>query len=152
MRRIPPVAVVTVVALLAVSPADAQTQSAVEREIIKLEHDWTTAEDKKDRATLEKLLADDLIGTDSDGNIRTKSEQIAHTMLDEGNVAAQSYSQSEFKVRVDGDVAVVTWSDAWKRTVDGKDRSGGGRGTDLWVKRDGRWQLVSYHTSRIAQK
>jgi ketosteroid isomerase-like protein len=150
MPRILLVAAVAVVGLLVFSPADAQTQSAVEREIIKLEHDWTTADHHKDRAALEKLLADDFIGTGSDGSIATKSEEIASAMA--SKVVVQSYSQSDLKVRVYGEVGVVTYRYDWKGTNDGKDVTNEGRNTSVWVKRGGRWQAIGYHNSRIAKK
>jgi ketosteroid isomerase-like protein len=144
------VAVVAVVGLLVFSPANAQTQSAVERELIKLGHDWETAADKKDRATLEKLLGDDFIGTSADGVIRTKSQEIADGMQDTD--VTLSSSTTEFKARVYGDVAVVTYRFAWKAMVDGKEKTSEGRATDVWVKRGGRWQCIGYHNSRIAKK
>lgn len=34
-------------------------------------------------------------------------------------------------------------------TVFGEDRSGAMLVTDVWVKRDGRWQVVARHTSML---
>jgi ketosteroid isomerase-like protein len=151
MRRILLVAAVAVVGLLVFSPADAQTQSAVEREIIKLERDLSNAVNQKDRAALEKLFGDDLIGTTADGNIQTSKLQEIDDIIQDKDVTLSS-SQSEFKVRVYGDVAVVNCRWAWKATVDGKEKTSEGRSTNVWVKRIGRWQCVSYHDSRIAKK
>jgi ketosteroid isomerase-like protein len=90
------------------------------------------------------------MGTSADGVTRTKSQEIADMMQDTN--ATLSSSQSEFKARVYGDVAVVTDRFAWKAMVDGKEKTSEGRATDVWVRRTGHWQCVGYHNSRIAQK
>jgi ketosteroid isomerase-like protein len=58
----------------------------------------------------------------------------------------------DFKVRVYGDAAVVTFRITYKSQSKGKDTSGQERITDTRVKLAGRWQCVASHESRIAQK
>ncbi|MBA3715387.1 MAG: nuclear transport factor 2 family protein [Pyrinomonadaceae bacterium] len=55
-------------------------------------------------------------------------------------------------MRVYGDAAVVTGRWASKGTRKGKTFDDNERYTTVYVKRDGRWQIVSDHTSRIVQK
>src|SRR5205823_5203292 len=57
--------VVALLGLLASSGAWAQATSALEQDIIKLEQAVTDAQFKKDRAALERLLADDYLYTHS---------------------------------------------------------------------------------------
>jgi hypothetical protein len=47
------------------------------------------------------------------------------------------------KVNVFGDTAVVTLSQVEKSKYDNKDCSGRYGYSDVWVKRNGRWQAVS---------
>jgi ketosteroid isomerase-like protein len=150
MPRILLVAAVAVVGLLVFSPANAQTQSAVEREIIKAEQDRAVASWKKDRAAYERLTADEFIYTSSAGSTSNKVEDVAETM--ESKVVWLSPpSFSEVRVRVYGDVAVATYLDTTKVTIDGKPGNDF-RYTDVWVKRDGRWQLVASHGSSVVKK
>jgi hypothetical protein len=50
-------------------------------------------------------------------------------------------------------VAIVLGLETEKSMIHGKDMSGQYRFTDVFVKRDGRWQAVASHASRVsAQK
>jgi hypothetical protein len=51
-------------------------------------------------------------------------------------------------VNVFGDTAVSFTSQEEKSKYDGKDSSGHYHFTDVWVKRDGKWQAVASHGSR----
>jgi len=53
------------------------------------------------------------------------------------------------KVRVFGDTAVVTYGQTEKSQYKGKDSSGRTMWTDIFVKRNGKWQLVANHSSRV---
>ena len=55
------------------------------------------------------------------------------------------------KVNVYGDTAIVTFASNDKGTYKGKDISGKTRWTDVFVKRGGKWQIVSSHGSRVGQ-
>ena len=55
---------------------------------------------------------------------------------------------SEMHVRVYGDTAVITLLDTADFIVEGKDAGGVFRLTDVWVKRDGKWQTNA--SSRLA--
>ena len=129
----------------------AQTQTeSVEQELIKLENSWNDAMVKRDWAFLDQFLADDYIGTDSDGNLWTKSQEIAN--LKSGEEVITSAVADDFKVRVYGDVAVVNYRYIDKSQSKGKDSSGQHRTTDTWVKLAGRRQCVAEHVSKVAQK
>jgi ketosteroid isomerase-like protein len=53
-------------------------------------------------------------------------------------------------VRVIGDVAVVTARNTIKGTYMGKDVSGAYRGTDVFVKRGGRWRVLTTQATAVA--
>ena len=71
---------VALLGLLASGRARAQATSATEQEIIKLEQAVTDAQFKKDRAALERLLADDYLYTHSNGSVLNKTQEIAESM------------------------------------------------------------------------
>jgi ketosteroid isomerase-like protein len=130
--------------------AQTQTESA-EQELIKLETEWNNnALVKHDWAFIDGILADDYITTDSDGVVANKLQEMA--ILKSGEEAVTYGVADDFRIRVYGDAAVVTYRWTYKGQVKGKGSSGQERYTDTWVKRGGRWQCVAVHASRIAQK
>ncbi len=58
-----------------------------------------------------------------------------------------SYAFHDIRIYVYGEAAVMRSRYEQRATVFGKDRSGEMLVTDVWVKRDGRWQVVARHTS-----
>jgi ketosteroid isomerase-like protein len=129
----------------------AQPQTATtEQELLKLEQDWSNADLKGDVAVLDRILAEDWRITDNDGAIRIKAQTLA--AFKSGEIKISSMVSDDMKVRVYGDAAVVTGRDTVKGMWLGKDISGQERWTDTWIRRDGRWQCVATHSSKVAQK
>lgn len=58
-----------------------------------------------------------------------------------------SYRFDDIEIQVHGETAVMRSRYTQSATVFGVDRSGEMLVTDVWVKRDGRWQVVARHTS-----
>src|SRR5256886_8056566 len=128
---------VALLGLLASSRGWAQATSAIEQEVIKLEHTVTDAQFTKDRAALERLLADDYLYTHSNGSVLTKAQEIAESMSSDVQWTGSKFA--DLKVRVFGDVAVLTG----RQTIQGTAKGyvpGPRRITDMFVKRSGRWQ------------
>ena len=132
-------------------PILAQTQAeSVEQELIKLENDWEQAFYKRDIAFGDRFLADDYIGTEEKGIVMTKAQELED--LKSGVHLSASGVQDDVKVRVYGDAAVVTGRTTVKGQYKGKEFTSRYRWTDTFIKRDGRWQCVASHISRISQK
>jgi hypothetical protein len=70
----------TLFGLLLCSSGSAQTPGATEQEILKLEQILDDAFLKKDRATYERLLADDYLYIHSNGTMTNRMQEIAETM------------------------------------------------------------------------
>ena len=60
-----------------------------------------------------------------------------------------SYEHTDVRVHVYGETAVMRSRYKQQATVFGKDRSGEMLVTDVWVKRDDRWQVVARHSSML---
>jgi ketosteroid isomerase-like protein len=132
-------------------PIPAQLKSgSVEQELIKLEKGWNDALARHDWAFIDQILANDYITTDSDGVVADKAQEMV--ILKSGEEAVASAVSDDFKVRIYGDTAVVTYRWNYKGQFKGKESTGQERYTDTWVRRGGRWQCVAAHASRIAQK
>ena len=122
--------------------------SSVEDTLIKLEHDWGNALLKADVAAWNRCLGNDWVLTYSDGTLVTKPMALAD--LKEGALRIESFRLDDVKVRVYGNAAVVTGQITEKSKFRDKDTSGVRRFTDVFVKRDGRWQAVASHESDVA--
>jgi ketosteroid isomerase-like protein len=128
--------------------AQADTAS-VQQTVMQMERDWAQAGIKNDTATVDKFVADDWVGIDFEGTSITKAEGIAD--MKSGASTTQSYEFGPMKVRVFGNTAVVTGSDTEKSTYKGKDTSGKYVWTDVWVMRDGRWQVVASQSVKVGK-
>ena len=69
-----------------------------------------------------------------------------------GENKVESQTLGEMKVRVFGDVAIVTGSDDEKSSFKGKDISGHYVWTDVFVKRNGQWQAVASQGTLVPPK
>jgi ketosteroid isomerase-like protein len=121
----------------------------VEQQLKKLEIQWANAGVKKDLAVIDRLLADDFITTDPQGEVFTRAEEIA--FLKTGEDVVSYAALRDVKVRVYGDAAVVTYVYQAQETLKGRDVSGTSRWTDTWVKRGGSWRCVASHGSMITR-
>jgi hypothetical protein len=129
--------------------AAAATSENVEQVLSKVEQDWTDALVKGDAAFQERILADDYRGVGPDGRISNKAQSVDE--IRSGQFKAESMSISGVTVRVFGEVAVVTYSQTEKSQTQGKDSSGLSLWTDIFVKRNGTWQIAANHGSRVAE-
>jgi len=126
-------------------------QSA-EQTVTQLEKEWSQIGTNKanlaaDVKAADRIMADDWIATDFLGKTITKAEAIAN--LKSGANTTQSIELSPIKVRIIGDTAIVTASDTEKSTYKGKDSSGKYVWTDIFVKRNGKWQAVATHSTKL---
>jgi len=149
--------VLTVAVVMAFSAAIGQTQGKkpaegpVEGVLMQMERDWAQAYVKGDLAVIDRIEAADYAYVDSQGTAGDKAQDLAE--IKSGVWKAQSASVEELKVRVFGNAAVVTGRTTLKGAqYKGKDMSGQFRFTDVFVNRDGRWQAVASHSSKIAAR
>jgi ketosteroid isomerase-like protein len=104
---------------------------------------------KGDQAALDRLLAADLTYTHSSGKLETKQELMA--LIKEGRYQYRSFTPREMKVRVYGETAVVTGLAEVEVTTDGKPLALKLRYTNVHLRKDGRWQLVAWESTRVAE-
>jgi ketosteroid isomerase-like protein len=131
-------------------------ESKVESELMQLERDWSAAYLKHDTATIDRLLAEDYMGTDGRGWITNKAQEIEEAKEPVSGAPAPPFvvldeAVTDMKVRPYGNVAVVTGRVIEKIRSKDKESTIQYRRTTVWVKRDGRWQCVSFHGSRILE-
>lgn len=100
-----------------------------------------------DLATLGTLLGDDLVYTHSSALVDSKASYVES--MRSGVLKYQTIEPREMKVRVYGTVAVITAAAAVTSIFKGQTSSNQLRYTDVWVLRDGRWQMVGWQSTRI---
>jgi ketosteroid isomerase-like protein len=121
----------------------------VEQELVKMENEWARAWQLPDPGALETIVGDDftLTSSSSKGEITNKRQYIDSTLK---LVRGDGFSFEKLNVRVYGDTAVINAQFQQTATFAGHDWSGEFLLTDVWVKRNGRWQVVARHASRPA--
>jgi ketosteroid isomerase-like protein len=140
----------TLLGVLVAFPAHAQARNAAEREVLKASQLLDEASlIKKDRATMERMYADDYMYTHSNGNVLNKTQEIAESMSPDQ--AWTAHKTDDLKVRVYGNVAIVTGLSTLTGSAKGY-VSGGRRFTELWVRRNGRWQEVGGQSTLVPAK
>ncbi|PYK70682.1 MAG: hypothetical protein DME44_10395 [Verrucomicrobia bacterium] len=123
----------------------------VEATIKKIEQELTDSLLKSDTSAFEKYLASDYLGIGPDGVTQNKSELLAD--IKSGTLKLESSNLSDIKVQVaDPDMAVVVYRTDDKGTYKGKDITGQYRWLDVFVKRDGKWQIAIDQGTQIASK
>lgn len=118
-----------------------------ESTIMQMERDWAQALMKADMAAFDRIVAPDWILVSPGGQKQTRAE--AMDEIRSGVMKFVSMTPSDMDVRVFGDTAIVTGRSMDKGMYKGQDTSGEYRFTDVFVKRDGRWQAVSTHVTRV---
>ena len=134
---------ITVISILAAFPLAAQTKPATEageQSVLQVTRDWLAAEEQNDRATLQRIIADDFEGTAPMGNTVFKDD----VMPREGSSGGVAITPSEMKARVFGDTAVVT-----ARGVQKAGEKRDVRFTVIFVKRGSEWKMVAGHLSAV---
>ncbi len=120
--------------------ASAQSSIDAEKAVAALDQEYQEAVRKNDAATMNRILADDFVLVTGTGKIFSKSD-----LLEEARSKRMAYERqedSERKVRVWGDAAVVTallWA---KGKEEGKEFEYRLWFSDTYVRTDGGWRYV----------
>jgi ketosteroid isomerase-like protein len=143
--------------VVAAAPALAQAERkaapskrSVERQLIELERQLSEALVREDAAVLDRLWSNDLVFTFPNGKVSNKAERLT------GQKPAAQPSQSESKTSNDevkvylyGNTAVVTVLSTWSGKTNNQEYSSQFQATHVWVRQEGRWQLVAAHVSPV---
>ena len=112
--------------------------------LIDLQHAWMDAWVREDFETLEAILAPEftLVSARTD-RLVDRAGWLA--LLD--TVKGEAFTYDDIQVDVFGDAAVVHARATQVARVGGQRWDGSFVLTDVWVRRDGRWQVVARHSS-----
>jgi ketosteroid isomerase-like protein len=128
--------------LLAAGPEDLIKQA---------ERDWATAVVKKDYAVLDRVLADDLAYTHSDGRLDTKKNLIESLRSGKQTYNAAEHQSIDVKMLAK-DIALV------RSRIRMTAASGGAAATPanfsalrVYQLKNGQWQMIGHQSARLAQ-
>ena len=113
--------------------------------VLGLEKKWTESYQQRDIGILSSLLAEDFVITVEDGSTFGKEGYISHSA--DSTVHVEVADLSELRVRLHGNTAVVTGAYHEVGSSKGKHYEYRDRMTDVWMKIDGRWQVIASHYS-----
>lgn len=117
--------------------------------IIELDRKRMDAMGRRDVATLNELLADDLVYTHSSARLDTKQSLIG--AMESGATVYSSVVPSDVEARDCGDAVVLTGVARISVQSGGKPMNFGVRFTDVYANRGGRWQMVVWQSTKLPE-
>lgn len=120
-----------------------------EQDLRRLEDDWLASYQRGDKAAFDPIVSDDFTGTDESGKVRNKAQERELIQAPPSSINT-SLTNQDVQVRIYSDTAVVIGR------IVAKIQPGGQAGitfqsrfTDTFLRRQGRWQVVARHYSRL---
>jgi ketosteroid isomerase-like protein len=121
--------------------------SPEEKELVQLSQEWMDAAlRRKDEKRLRELMVPEFTLQLWDAS-RAPQPLEAWLATLKTRLDKMEFEYSGLNARIFGDVAVVYSRFWWKGTMNGKPFADSGFLTDVWVKKDGRWQVVARRTA-----
>jgi ketosteroid isomerase-like protein len=119
----------------------------LEREqIVALEGSWRVAALGEDVTAMDKLLSDDYIGISSSGEVLTKAQQLDH--MRDRQLILTKLDTSDFKIKLIGNVAIVTSLAQVQGTSDGQPLQGAFRYTHVFQRLpSGIWKITNFEVT-----
>ena len=121
----------------------------MEEELLKLEKEFAEAIVRNDVEGIGRLVTDDWVVIDPNGEIVDRARFLE--VIKSGALTHEMMESEDFRVRIYGESAVVTAVTRTKGKFMGEEFSTQERATDVFVKRNGRWQCVLTHLTRVAK-
>lgn len=124
------------------------SRESSEKALLALELKWMSALQQRDASALNQLVSEDftLVSPRLVVAARERDKYFQHAMRD---LSLTFYEFEGLTVRLYGRTAVVSGRLRQSARAAGEDWGGNYLFTDVWVSRDGAWQVVSRHTSLL---
>jgi ketosteroid isomerase-like protein len=138
----------------ALTPARLRAQSAADsaavEQVRQTVRRYDDAVRHADAAALDSLWADEFVFVNPRGERLTKAQRLTNFRTARTTMDTLAPAPSEERIRVYGDVAVLTTLLKIGGRYSGRAHSGTYRALVVWVKRDGRWQQVANQLTAVA--
>ena len=112
-------------------------------ELVELSHELVRAVQAHERGRLEELLADEFTLDGAAGTL-DRSELLDAAA---GPYAIDDFAYEEIDPQVYGNTAVIVSRYRQRARLGDRDATGKLRITDVWIRREGRWQIVRRHAT-----
>jgi len=130
--------------------ADDDTLS-IKEQIIRLQNEEDRALLRGDVEALDRFWADDLLYPNDNGEVLTKAQRLAEVRAQTHNFSI--FRHDDIRVRVyNGTTAVVTGYSTTLKKYKGHVSRGPRRFSAVWIKRDGRWQMVAHQRTDASRQ
>jgi ketosteroid isomerase-like protein len=150
MRRTPAVLLAACALAAGALHASSAERIAKPEDLVRLECEWSRATVARDADAIGRLVAEDFAVIYPDGTTGDRAMELEGIAA--GVVEFTSFTIHEAHPRIYGDdTGVVTGRSTIAGTAMGTDISGTYRWTDVWIRDDGRWQVVSAQITRVME-
>lgn len=120
----------------------------ITQEVLKVDDEFNEAVQAKDQEALNRILADDLSWI-ARGDRLNKSQVIADVLSE--NLHFKSLTHDGIVVKLFANTAIVTGHSSSILEYKGKLFDAPRLFTNVYMKIDGRWQMVAHHVSELAK-
>jgi ketosteroid isomerase-like protein len=121
----------------------------VEKEIVTLEEELTHTEMRLDIETLDRIYADDIMVTAPIGICVDKPAVMTEVRQAAEKAVIGRYDKDDVRVRAYGDTAVASYRMTTEATFEGTQIKHQFCITNVWMRRNGSWQIVARHTASL---
>jgi ketosteroid isomerase-like protein len=155
MKVIKTVALSSMLIALPVLPAPAVKADddtlGIKEQIIRLQNEEDRALLRGDFEALDRFWADDLLYPNDNGEVLTKTQRLAEVRAQTHNFSI--FRHDDIRVHVyNGTTAVVTGYSTTLKKYKGHVSRGPRRFSAVWIKRDGRWQMVAHQRTDASRQ
>lgn len=144
------VAAIGLLELMILASSWAQSSGETEKALLKIQDEWATARVKRDVPYLERLYAKEFRVQSMNGSVVERDDDIAN--FASGALKPEYVKDEDMKASVYGDTAIVTGIEKMGGTYKGNRGDFVVRFINVYVRRDGRWQLVAHQSTPIQKK
>jgi len=129
------------------NPGAHEKKADPKHEVQVLEEQWRVAQLAGDIATMDKMLSDDYIGISMTGEVDTKAQQLRR--VTDRRLMLTKIELSDMKVKLVGEIAIVTSRAEVEGTIDGTSVKGMYRYTRIYQHLPtGHWKITSFEATR----
>ena len=126
------------------TPADKR----VESELLRIQHEMIDTSLRGDKSAFERYTADTYIETDFNGAVTTRARTLDNFLTPPSSMKPTVEIQ-DVQVHLYGDTAVMSSRGNYRAEANGQKITNSFRTTDIWLRHDGRWQMIASHGSQI---
>jgi ketosteroid isomerase-like protein len=123
--------------------------AAITLQLTQMVRDFLADVPKGDRTVFDNFFADDVIYTRATGITVGKAEIMKNIDVRSANQPQATFAADGFTVHPYGDLAVVNFRLIMHDVADGKPVTVYFRNTGSFLKRNGKWQVVAWHATRV---